>query len=509
MNTVLTPLSMLKLNQLISTEILDDLVPAFERLFDLHHQVNVMDNEGQVVYGVSSEAYNRHAITPIIINDQEIGTLGLCGSSGSYDEALHFLAQSLAHIARETLRRRQHGDELIARYDELSVIYGLGTLISNKGLSQDEIVDAVLHESNRILRADAGVIYVYNDQLRDLHPVSYFGRDDRHFWLGHMRELAKSTLYAYENAQLYDNGKVICAPLRHGDELLGAVVLMSVETEKAFSANDVNLLTTLSNNTTLFIQAARLYERLELRKDELEQALGQLQVARDELSRSERLTIIGQTVGGLIHDMRNPLNIVMGYAGLLQEGGLTEDESHEYATQIIRYVDTFSAMAQEILDYTQSDQKIHQRPIEVVDYMEHIRALLLPPGLKRSVQILVNAEKASGYTICVDTQRFGRVFQNLVNNAVDAIEEHGGSQVEVTAEPTSDHMIRFTVADDGPGIPQELVSTIFEPFVTNKAHGTGLGLAIVDRMVTIHGGTIRYERGANGGATFVFTVPLC
>lgn len=506
MYTLYTPLNKIKLSQLLTPDILNDLIPAFESLFGLENQVNVIDSEGQFAYGTDDECL-RQSITPIMVNDQEIGTIGVC--TGGYDDAVAFLARSLSAVALETFRRRQHGDELIARYNELNVVYGLGTLIANKGLSQDEIVDAVLHEANGILGADAGVIYVYNDQLREMHPVSYFGRDDKQFWLGHMRELALSTLYAYENAQLSDNGKVICAPLRHGDELLGAVVLISSQQEKAFSANEVNLLTTLSHNTALFIQAARLFERLELRNNELEQALGDLQTAREELSRSERLAIIGQTVGGLIHDMRNPLNIVMGYAGLLQEGGLTEEESSEYATQIIRYVDTFSAMAQEILDYTQSDQKINKKPIEVVDYMEYIRALLLPPGLKRAVNIIVNAESASGYTVCIDSQRYGRVFQNLVNNAVDAIEEHGGTTVTVTAESTNDNMIRFVVADDGPGIPEHLVSTIFEPFVTNKAHGTGLGLAIVDRMVNIHGGTIRYERAANGGASFIFTVPLC
>lgn len=509
MYTVYAPKNMIKLSQLLPNATLKDLVSSFEALFNLEGKVNVLDIEGRSVYGPAEEECVRRSISPILINDQAIGSVGICGMASGFDEAVAFLARSLSHIAFETLRRRQLGDELIERYDELNVVYDLGSLVATPGLSQTQIVDAVLHESNRILRADSGVIYVYYDQTREMRPVSSFGRDDEQFWLGHTRELALSTLYAYENAQLSDNGKVICAPLRHGDELLGAVVLMSVQRDKAFSANDVNLLTTLSHNTALFIQAARLYDRLEQRKNELETALTDLQVARDELSRSERLMIIGQTVSGLIHDMRNPLNIVMGYAGLLQEGGLGAEDSREYATQIIRYVDTFSSMAQEILDYTQADQKINQRAIDVVDYMEYVRGLLLPPGLKRSVSIIVDAEAAAGYTICIDSQRYGRVFQNLVNNAVDAIEEHGGTKVEVRAVPTRDRMIRFTVSDDGPGIPEHLVANIFEPFVTNKAHGTGLGLAIVDRMVSIHGGTIHYESGPQGGATFAFTVPMC
>ena len=112
-----------------------------------------------------------------------------------------------------------------------------------------------------------------------------------------------------------------------------------------------------------------------------------------------------------------------------------------------------------------------------------------------------------GYQVRIDAQRFARVFQNLVNNAVDAVEEHGGTHVIVEALPTPDGMIRFSIADDGPGVPPEMVEKIFEPFITGKAHGTGLGLPIVSRMITRHGGSIHYETSPEGGACFVFTVP--
>ena len=69
----------------------------------------------------------------------------------------------------------------------------------------------------------------------------------------------------------------------------------------------------------------------------------------------------------------------------------------------------------------------------------------------------------------------------LVNNSVDAIETQGGSQVELRVEPVG-NMIRFVVEDDGPGVPEKIIDTLFQPFITmGKSNGTGLGLAIVDR----------------------------
>ena len=206
--------------------------------------------------------------------------------------------------------------------------------------------------------------------------------------------------------------------------------------------------------------------------------------------------------------MRKPLSNVMGYAGLLQEPDLTVDERQEYAAQIIGFINTFSAMAQEILDYTHGDDEhIDRTRTDVGEYMRFIESRLKPPGLQLSVEVDFDVNAAEGYSIFIDQQRFMRVFQNLVNNAIDAIEENRGSRVVLKATPTDDQMIQFMIADDGPGIPADKVDTMFEPLITTKAHGTGLGLAIVKRMVTIHGGDIRYETSSMGGASFVFTVP--
>jgi signal transduction histidine kinase len=139
--------------------------------------------------------------------------------------------------------------------------------------------------------------------------------------------------------------------------------------------------------------------------------------------------------------------------------------------------------------------------------MEFVRNLLNPPGLERPVKVIINTEAARGHRIDIDSQRFSRVFQNLVNNAIDAIESRGGSKVEIVVEPVGKD-IRFTITDDGPGLPPQVLERLFEPFTTfGKRHGTGLGLPIVRRMVSIHGGDIRYEPASGGGACFVFTIP--
>lgn len=503
------PLVNVKLRTVLPLSTLDDLIPSLESLLDVSGQIVVFDLAGDVYYGQTQTVCSSYLKEPILIDNARIALVGVCESvQGAANIAAH-MARTLSYTALEVWRRQKLSDEVLARYEELNLLYDLGSLIADEGMTRTEIVETLLRKTRHILRAEAGAIYLYSDgeQRPELIPISYFGlHHDEQFWSGRMLELARSALYAYETTQLFEGGKVICAPLRQGSERQGAVVFMHERNGEVFNASDVHLLTTMAHNTALFIQAARLWTWLTQRNQELETTLAELQSARRELDRAERLSIIGQTVSGLVHDMRNPLNIVMGYAGLLQEGTLSPAENREYATQIIQYVNMFSAMMQEVLDYTQSDDRIEKTQVSVAAYMSRIESLLAPPGLERPVQIDVVYDGAADCIVSIDPDRFFRVFQNLVNNAVDAIEEHGGSRVVVLADRVTDHQVRFAVCDDGPGVPPEILQRMFDPFVTGKARGTGLGLAIVKRMIENHDGQIEYKTGPDGGACFEFTL---
>jgi signal transduction histidine kinase len=475
----------------LSASVLDDIVAPFERVFGLAGAVVVCDDARAPFYGGLREGRDPSHSEMVRVDNQMVGYVEAYTDSPDslLPERLHYLAMTLSHLATETWRRHLLADEVLARYNELNLIYELGMKFL-QGISPDEIVGVVLSETNRIMRADAGVIYVWDRHRSSIMPASYFGnKASPDFWGGRVRELALSTLYAYEQAQLFEGDRVICAPLRFNDELIGSLVLLYEVEEKRFS------------------HAAQLVERLAQEKANLQLTLKELQATKDKLSHAERLSLVGQTVSSLVHDMRKPLSNVMGYAGLLQEPDLSEDERHQFADQIIKYIEVFSAMAQEVLDYTSGDDSVRKAPITVDKYMSQVSDLLNPPGLERTVKLIVNSEAAHGYTINVDTQRFTRVFQNLVNNAFDAIEQKGGSQVEIHVQPLDD-AIQFSITDDGPGVPEQIQANLFEPFVTmGKSHGTGLGLAIVDRMVKLHGGKIRYETPPGGGARFVFAVP--
>jgi signal transduction histidine kinase len=105
----------------------------------------------------------------------------------------------------------------------------------------------------------------------------------------------------------------------------------------------------------------------------------------------------------------------------------------------------------------------------------------------------------------MDETKIRRALYNIASNARDAME--AGGELTITTD-TLDNMVEFRLSDTGPGIPQEIRDTLFEPFVTHgKPTGTGLGLAIAQKTVRDHGGTIAVESEPGQGATFIIRVP--
>ena len=215
-----TPVNSSNLHALLPQPTLRDVIEPFERVLNMQGMIMIYDVQGSLEYGpVSAEGPVAQA--PILVDNHPIGTVSICASldESEIQDALAHLAHVLSLLATETLRRRNIADEVLERYDELNLIYDLAGLISSHDLSTEELLRSVLAETNRILRAEAGAIYIFEEDHSELVPISFFGRrSDEQYWQGRTRELALSTLYAFDTTQLFEGGRVICAPLRYDEE---------------------------------------------------------------------------------------------------------------------------------------------------------------------------------------------------------------------------------------------------------------------------------------------------
>jgi signal transduction histidine kinase len=222
--------------------------------------------------------------------------------------------------------------------------------------------------------------------------------------------------------------------------------------------------------------------------------------ARARAARDDRLALVGQMMSSLLHDLRNPLSALTGYVELLAEEPDAAARA-ELARRAVGAVDALEAMSQEVLEFARGTTHAPAAGlVPVPEVLADLEAIAVPDLRRFGTELRVD-DQGSG-AVRADPVRLRRVLANLVRNAGEA----GARLVTVTARRDADHVV-LEVADDGPGIHDEVRDRLFQPFATfGKSGGTGLGLAMARRVVEAHGGTLEAPPSA-AGAVFRVTLP--
>lgn len=224
-----------------------------------------------------------------------------------------------------------------------------------------------------------------------------------------------------------------------------------------------------------------------------------------EILQTERLAVIGRFARSIVHDIKNPLNIISLTAevsGMEMASGETRKKA---VTTIRKQVERVSEMISEILDFTQGSRT--DFVFATLDYSQFIRQLtdeIRPEVELKSVQL--ELQDFPSVEVALDPQRLRRVFFNLIHNATDAMPEGGKLFLRGAANETE---VITEIEDTGPGIAPEIADRLFQVFTTyGKAHGTGLGLSICKKIVEDHHGRIWTRKEPGHGAIFCFALPL-
>ncbi len=217
------------------------------------------------------------------------------------------------------------------------------------------------------------------------------------------------------------------------------------------------------------------------------------------LQEKEHMARLGEMAAVLAHEIRNPLSTIKGFAQLHMEGS-QDPELKEDLSLVVREAGRLEELTENLLIYCRP-LSLRIEEFSLGELCSEIEMVAAPRGSKCPVTVRCAEARFRG-----DRSKLLRIAVNLVTNGCDALAGRPDGRVEVALTVEGD-TLRMVVQDNGPGIPEEIRSKLFEPFVTTKAKGSGLGLAICRRLVEAMRGRIEVQKADDGGARFVVEIP--
>ncbi len=323
---------------------------------------------------------------------------------------------------------------------------------------------------------------------------------------------------------------LLAVPLQFKDHRIGVLEAGNKYHGEEFSQEDVETLTVLAAQATVAIENARMVGALQEARGDLERrveertaelltaniALKEQITERERIeaalrqytleleSRNKELDAFAHTVA---HDLKGPLNIMLGFATALPESWrtLSTEEIQEYLRIIARTGAKMDNIIEELLLLASTRQKVQMTPLDMSSIVAEVQQRLKYEADEYQAEIIAPDEwpSALGYGPWVE-----EVWVNYINNAI----KYGGQppRVELGADPpTDDGLVRFWVRDNGPGISPEDQKRLFTPFtqLQVRAQGHGLGLSIVQRIMNKLDGQVGLESEVGQGSVFFFVLP--
>lgn len=402
-----------------------------------------------------------------------------------------------------------------AAADHLRMIFKL-TTITTQAISKQELLKRVLSLVFDEFKPERGCIML-GGQNQDDPPrpavIKYartpFAREDAQITVSstivqHAITQAEGVLCtnamgdprfgAGDSVQRLRIRSAICSPIRFRDRTFGAIYIDSSIANYTFTAEQLALMNAIGQHTGMAMATNELYAQ-------------KLQ--------TERLAAIGETVATLSHAIKNILQGLRGGADVV-EMGLQKDDlkiSRGGWDILKRNLDRIVSLTLNMLAFSRQRQ-VELELTRIGPLVEECAELLEAQANARGAAVIVDADPEMP-PVPVDAPLLHQAMMNLLTNALEAVEAGKGViTVRVGYHGTgtrgegSPSVAEIAVIDNGPGIPKERQSRIFEPFHTTKgSRGTGLGLAVTKRIVEEHRGRIRVESAEGQGATFRIILP--
>jgi len=238
------------------------------------------------------------------------------------------------------------------------------------------------------------------------------------------------------------------------------------------------------------------------------QDLSEQEEKHRRIQQLEQRAVLGQFTASFAHEVRNPINNISTSLQLMSRNIASEDPNQEAISRMLQDCERLASLMKSVLAFSRAND-YEMETLELPPLLERILERLQPRirrlNIKTDLKIDPQCPQILG-----NARALEQVFNNLINNAIQAMGEAGGSlilKVYPMQSPDNQSFLEVSVADTGPGIPKEIQKDIFQPFFTTDKDGTGLGLAISQHILAVHKSNIRLE-SFPGGTVFFIQFPI-
>ncbi|MEJ6486466.1 ATP-binding protein [Nostoc punctiforme UO1] len=483
-------------------------------------------------------------------------------------EQATLVASLLSLLAKQEAEKKVLAIELLERYQEIDLFDDISTQLATS-LDTRQIAQLVLQELSRLIESSAGMILLLSPDATAFEIIAEFGEffDDSHPEPGKgiIGNIVQSNRAELINDVQTDPrlkvkknvSAIICVPLRAKERVLGAIAIGASKTE-SYKAEHLKLVSIFASQTAIAIDKAVLYEQstqaavqAKAQTKKLQQALHELQLAQTQLIQSEKMSSLGQLIAGVAHEINNPVNFIYGNLRYVAE----------YAQDLLHLLEKYQKFLpvtppelESELDNIDLEFIIQDLPklldsmklgtgriVEIVQSLKNfsrhdeaeMKAVNIHDGIDGTLMILHHRLKAAirrpKIEIVKDYAKLpliecypgklNQVFMNILANAIDALEEGMGNeeispptgQITIRTEVLDNQWVVIRIADNGPGMKEEVIHRIYDPFFTTKdvGKGTGLGMAISYQIVVDkHGGMLKCRSQQGKGTEFWIQIPV-
>lgn len=422
------------------------------------------------------------------------------------DQSLKILTL-LTNEASRVVSRLWLIKQLRAKAHKLESLINMGQGLVGE-LEQDEVLRSLAREGRQLLNCHSCALFLLSPDRKQLHlhtMVGPHGVIDTQVDILVEESSLTSAIHRHKQVEVGDlpftvendfarvvqsEGLVsmLATPIVFNNEVIGLLNAYTSHPHR-FNNDEKKVFATLTRLGAIAIQNARLYSRIFSSEESLRQ--------------NEKLTTLGMLAAEIAHEIRNPLTVIKLLFESLELQFEPADDRQTDVTIIGEKINQLEAIVSRVLDFGRNRQDMHAR-YDLNDLIEDTLRLVRLKLHQSKIEIAYEPN-AQALFVEVNKGQVQQVMLNLILNATQVMPNGGCIQISSTDEH---QQAAFIIRDNGPGIPENIQSDIFESFLSNRPGGTGLGLSISKRILRDHHGDIELVESSPAGSTFRFWLPI-